>query len=250
EMRCEVQARIPNPEGTFRLHLYRGSADGKEHMAIVYGDDIISESLNQLRSGDNELVRRTRGAATSVSDEQSAKELVQQRTAQTAERGPPLVRIHSECFTGETVMSTRCDCGYQLAEAMRLMREEGRGIVVYLRQEGRGIGLMEKLRAYNLQDMGHDTVTANVLLNHPPDARTYESAHAILRDLGARNIRLLTNNPDKIEKITADGTINVTEPVPMIPRWWFENEAGATEPAGTADRYLLTKITRMRHMLP
>ena len=119
----------------------------------------------------------------------------------------PLVRIHSECFTGETAGSQRCDCGEQLDEALRLIcasstrtstgeRMPPRGVIVYMRQEGRGIGLLDKLLAYNLQDMGHDTVAANVLLGHLPDARKYDISSAILRDLGVDACRLLTNNPE------------------------------------------------------
>ncbi|KAJ2774582.1 GTP cyclohydrolase II [Coemansia nantahalensis] len=173
----------------------------------------------------------------------------------------PLVRIHSECFTGETVSSVRCDCGYQLAEAMRLMQEEGRGVIVYLRQEGRGIGLLEKLKAYNLQDQGHDTVDANLLLNHPADARTYGSASAILADLGVAKLRLLTNNADKIRQLRERGgrRLDIVCHVPMLPRWW----AGGASPQlsylrhlgldqtvmSEADKYLRTKAERMGHML-
>lgn len=141
---------------------------------------------------------------------------------------PTLVRIHSECFTGETIGSQRCDCGEQLDEAFRLITTEGRGVVVYLRQEGRGIGLLEKMRAYNLQDLGHDTVTANLMLGHGADLRTYGIAGGILRDLGVAGdeggkgtggVRLLTNNPDKITQIEKEG-VRVAERVAMVPRSW------------------------------
>jgi GTP cyclohydrolase II len=148
---------------------------------------------------------------------------------------PPLVRIHSECFTGETVGSMRCDCGEQLDEAIRLMSQPiavsgtllssattipGRGAVVYLRQEGRGIGLLSKIRAYNLQDLGHDTVTANLMLGHQADEREYEAAAAILRDLGlVGGVRLLTNNPDKVLALESEG-VRVEQRVPMVPRSW------------------------------
>ncbi|GAA5899018.1 hypothetical protein JCM6882_004593 [Rhodosporidiobolus microsporus] len=143
----------------------------------------------------------------------------------SAPTDPPLVRIHSECFTGETIGSQRCDCGEQLDEAFRLITLAGRGVVVYLRQEGRGIGLLEKMRAYNLQDLGHDTVTANLMLGHGADMRTYGVAGAILRDLNVAEdgVRLLTNNPDKIRQIEGEG-VRVRERVAMVPRSWMAVE--------------------------
>ncbi|KAJ1677089.1 GTP cyclohydrolase II, partial [Spiromyces aspiralis] len=173
EVECQVRARIPYPDGEFYLHLYTNSQDSKEHLAIVFGGDIVSQSLERPRGpGETEMQRRIRGARVEASHagvDGCASSLQPQKQPQ---QPPPLVRIHSECFTGETVSSVRCDCGYQLAEAMDLIRKEGRGVIVYLRQEGRNIGLLEKLKAYNIQDMGHDTVTANLMLNHPVDART------------------------------------------------------------------------------
>jgi len=206
-----------------------------------------------------------------------------------------LIRIHSECFTGETVGSMRCDCGEQLDEAIRLISQPitipssspvtppktipGRGAVIYLRQEGRGIGLLSKIRAYNLQDLGHDTVTANLMLGHQADERGYEIACAILRDLGLGNsdgvgesVRVLTNNPDKVEALEKEG-LRVVERVPMIPRSWKARDpqlldhvaplqtddarvAGATLIGGGAvhgedlDKYLRTKVLRMGHILP
>ena len=148
-----------------------------------------------------------------------------------------LVRIHSECFTGDVLGSLRCDCGEQLHRAMHLIAEEGRGVLVYLRQEGRGIGLLDKLRAYNLQDMGYDTVEANLLLGHRVDERDYSIAALILNDLGVRSVRLLTNNPGKIECLQALD-IPVTVRVPLQPQVNAEN-------AG----YLMTKFQRMNHLL-
>lgn len=148
-----------------------------------------------------------------------------------------LVRVHSECFTGDVLGSRRCDCGPQLERAMELIAQEGKGIVLYLRQEGRGIGLLDKLRAYNLQDMGYDTVDANLLLGHQADARDYTVAAQILEDLEVRSIRLLTNNPSKIESLEALG-LEVTTRVPLITRVTSENAS-----------YLATKVERMRHLL-
>jgi 3,4-dihydroxy 2-butanone 4-phosphate synthase/GTP cyclohydrolase II len=152
-----------------------------------------------------------------------------------AERENVLTRVHSECFTGEILGSLRCDCAAQLRLALRRIAQEGRGVLIYLRQEGRGIGLLDKLRAYNLQDLGHDTVDANLLLGRDSDERTYDLAALMLRDLGIRSVRLLTNNPSKIEGLRQLGTIvNAREPL-VAPIH--------AESAG----YLQTKVLRMRH---
>ena len=148
-----------------------------------------------------------------------------------------LVRVHSECFTGDVLGSRRCDCGEQLNNAMCRIAEEGKGVVIYLRQEGRGIGLLDKLRAYNLQDQGYDTVEANLALGHQADERDYTIAARILEDLGARSVRLLTNNPLKIERLQELG-IPVQERVPVEPTITPENA-----------EYLLTKVQRMNHLL-
>lgn len=148
-----------------------------------------------------------------------------------------LVRIHSECFTGDVLGSLRCDCGPQLNQAMQLIASEGAGVILYLRQEGRGIGLRNKLRAYNLQDAGYDTVDANLLLGHQADERDYAVATLMLHDLGVRSLRLLTNNPAKIESLAAAG-LQVTERVPLQVASHEENAA-----------YLETKVKRMRHLL-
>jgi 3,4-dihydroxy 2-butanone 4-phosphate synthase/GTP cyclohydrolase II len=148
-----------------------------------------------------------------------------------------LVRLHSECFTGDVLGSRRCDCGEQLHFAMEQIAAQGEGMLIYLRQEGRGIGLLDKLRAYNLQDEGYDTVEANLLLGHQADERDYTVAARILDDLGVQSVRLLTNNPLKIETLRDLG-IAVSERVPVEPTVYDENA-----------QYLFTKITRMNHML-
>lgn len=148
-----------------------------------------------------------------------------------------LVRVHSECFTGDVLGSMRCDCGPQLHAAMQMVAEAGAGLILYLRQEGRGIGLAEKLRAYNLQDQGYDTVDANLLLGHQADMRDYAVAAAMLNDLGVHSIRLLTNNPAKIEGLEKYG-VRVSERVPLQIPPNPENEG-----------YLRTKARRMRHLL-
>lgn len=148
-----------------------------------------------------------------------------------------LVRVHSECFTGDVLGSRRCDCGDQLHGAMRIIGEAKQGVIIYLRQEGRGIGLLDKLRAYNLQDEGYDTVEANILLGHQADEREYDIAAAILADLGVRSIRLLTNNPEKVESLRALG-IDVSERTPIQSPVHPENVF-----------YLATKARRMNHLL-
>ena len=148
-----------------------------------------------------------------------------------------LVRVHSECFTGDVLGSRRCDCGEQLSLSMRMIAEARAGVILYLRQEGRGIGLLKKLQAYNLQDQGMDTVDANLALGHQADERDYDIAAHILADLEIRTIRLLTNNPHKIESLENLG-IGITERIPLMPRVTPDNS-----------RYLRTKMERLHHLL-
>jgi len=149
----------------------------------------------------------------------------------------PLVRVHSECLTGDALFSLRCDCGFQLEHALQRIAVEQRGALLYLRQEGRGIGLVNKIRAYALQDQGHDTVEANVQLGFPPDARDYDIALRILKDLGVVRARLMTNNPRKIKALEAAG-IEVTDRVPI--------ECGRNP---HNDAYLATKVGRLGHLM-
>ena len=152
---------------------------------------------------------------------------------------PVLTRVHSECLTGDVFGSRRCDCGPQLDEALERIVEEGRGVLVYLRgHEGRGIGLVAKLQAYQLQDGGRDTVDANLELGLPADARHYGAATQILRDLGVTSVRLLTNNPGKVTNLEEYG-VRVAERVPLT-----------TRPNDHNLQYLLTKRDRMGHHLP
>lgn len=148
-----------------------------------------------------------------------------------------LVRVHSECFTGDTFGSQRCDCNAQLHLALEEISRAGRGILIYLRQEGRGIGLRNKLYTYTLQDRGYDTVDANLLLGREADERSYDIAGEILRKLGVKSVRLMTNNPGKIEGLQASG-VNVTERVPI-----------QSEPTHQNFDYLKTKMERMQHLL-
>jgi GTP cyclohydrolase II len=158
-------------------------------------------------------------------------------------RGPlhgtvtPLVRLHSECLTGDVLGSLRCDCGQQLSAALGLIAAAGSGVLLYLPQEGRGIGLANKIRAYALQDTGLDTVDANLALGLPVDRREYASAAAILRELGVRQVRLLTNNPAKSAALEKHG-VRVVERVPL-----------AVPPNALNQHYLRTKADRMGHLL-
>ena len=148
-----------------------------------------------------------------------------------------LARVHSACLTGDVFHSARCDCGAQLETAMRRIGAEGRGVVLYMNQEGRGIGLANKIRAYALQDQGCDTVEANERLGFPADKRDYRMGVQILRDLGIRSIRLLSNNPRKFAGVTGDG-LSVSERLPIeIP------------PSESSRRYLKTKKEKLGHLL-
>lgn len=193
-----VCARIPTHLAEFQLYHYVNPADGKEHLALVLGE---------VRTAPHLLAKGV------------------------------LVRVHSECFTGDVLQSQRCDCGEQLHKAIEMIAAEGCGVLIYLRQEGRGIGLAQKLAAYNLQDQGYDTVDANLVLGHQADEREYSMAANILVDLGIDSIRLLTNNPSKIEHLQALG-IDVRERIPLTTPVTIENVA-----------YLTAKVERMRHVL-
>ena len=153
-------------------------------------------------------------------------------------RGPaPLVRIHSQCLTGDVFHSLRCDCRAQLELALSRIAEEGRGLLVYEHQEGRGIGLLNKLRAYELQDEGADTVEANERLGFESDLRSYELPGAILRYFGLKKVRLLSNNPEKVEAVQRAG-VEVVERIPCL-----------VDPVESTEAYLRTKKDKMGHLI-
>jgi GTP cyclohydrolase II len=150
---------------------------------------------------------------------------------------PPLVRIHSECLTGDVFHSLRCDCRAQLELSLASITEEGRGLLIYEHQEGRGIGLLNKLRAYELQDQGADTVEANEQLGFDADLRNYELPGAILRYFGLEKIRLLSNNPEKVEAVERAG-VQVVERIPCL-----------VDPVDSSEAYLRTKKDKMGHLI-
>ncbi|MBP5641406.1 MAG: GTP cyclohydrolase II [Victivallales bacterium] len=185
--------KLPTEFGEFMLHCFKAKHDGREHLALVYGD--------------------------------------------VSEKEDVLTRVHSECLTGDVFHSLRCDCGEQLEIAMKRIVANGSGIIVYMRQEGRGIGLANKLHAYHLQEKGLDTVDANVRLGFAPDLREYGIGAQIIKNLGVRSIRLLTNNPKKLVGLEGHG-LSITGREPLV-----------VEPGKYNEKYMQTKKERMDHIL-
>lgn len=170
-------------------------------------------------------------------DKKSGKEHVALSMGDLSSGKPILARAHSECLTGDALFSMRCDCGYQLQEALSSVAEAGSGVVLYLRQEGRGIGLLNKIRAYNLQDQGADTVEANEQLGFAADLRDYYMCEPMLTHMGIKSIRLMTNNPRKVKALSEAG-VEVVERVPLEVGRNPHNEG-----------YLDTKKGKLGHML-
>ena len=187
-----ASAILPTQWGQFTIHGFEDESNGKEHVALVFGEPESNQPL--------------------------------------------LCRVHSECLTGDCMFSLRCDCGPQLQRAMESVAKEGRGIILYLRQEGRGIGLLNKIKAYALQDTGADTVEANVQLGFDPDLREYQICKPMFDHFGIKSLRLMTNNPEKIDAITEMG-IEVTEIVPIHTGSNPHNE-----------NYLAVKVDKMGHI--
>src|SRR5260370_20217586 len=165
------------------------------------------------------------------------EECVVLRMGKLSGEDAPLLRIHSQCLTGDVFHSLRCDCRSQLELSLNLIAEEGRGLIIYEHQEGRGIGLLNKLRAYELQDAGADTVEANERLGFESDLRNYELPGAILRYFGLNQVRLLSNNPQKVEAVERAG-VKVVERIPCL-----------TDPVASSEAYLRTKKDKMGHLI-
>jgi len=188
-----ADSRLPTPWGVFTMVGFEDQTNGKEHVALVFGDV----------AGDE----------------------------------PVLARIHSECLTGDALFSLRCDCGFQLQEALKRIAEAGKGVLLYLRQEGRGIGLLNKIRAYHLQDQGADTVEANEALGFAADMRDYSMCQPMLEHLGVHAVRLMTNNPRKVAALQKFN-VNVVERVPLQVGKNSHNE-----------HYLETKMGKLGHLM-
>jgi 3,4-dihydroxy 2-butanone 4-phosphate synthase / GTP cyclohydrolase II len=200
-----TSVKLPTSYGGFEMHLYKSLTDDKEHFALTYNWDSAPED----ESG-------------------SFPKLEEEIT----------VRVHSECLTGDLLGSLRCDCGPQLHAAMDAIKTAGKGVLLYIRQEGRGIGLENKLKAYQLQEAGLDTVEANEKLGYPADMREYGMGAQILNDLGVRKMRLLTNNPKKLAGLHGYG-LEIVEQVPLQIESQEHNE-----------RYLNTKRDKLGHLFP
>jgi 3,4-dihydroxy 2-butanone 4-phosphate synthase/GTP cyclohydrolase II len=199
----EMDVPLPTRFGTFAAHLFRSKIDGKQHVALT---------VNMPGPSPDGPRKAVEGTVT--------------------------VRVHSECLTGDVFHSLRCDCGPQLDKAMEILGKEPHGVLVYMRQEGRGIGLEAKLKAYRLQDTGLDTVEANQALGFPADLREYGLGAQILRYLGVRRMKLLTNNPKKIAGLAGYG-LEVVAQVPLY-----------TPPNSLNANYLKTKRDKLGHLFP
>ena len=212
-----TSAKLPTRHGEFDIHIFEND-EGQEHVMLTVGLAVVDQ--------------------TDITDSLPSPDALLNKEKNTlSERPIPLIRIHSECLTGDAFSSLKCDCGPQLNTAMDAIQKTGCGAILYLRQEGRGIGLTNKIRAYALQDQGHDTLDANLMLGLPADARIYDMCGPMLAHVGVDAVRLITNNPNKVAYLTEHG-IDVIERVPLVVG---VNDMNA--------EYLATKRDRMGHLL-
>ena len=223
-----TSAKLPTEHGDFDIHVFENEA-GQEHVMLTVGLPIVDpasvtppttldQSQHHLQTDD--------GTGQQPNNQSGMADSCQ----------VPLIRIHSECLTGDAFSSLKCDCGPQLNAAMQAIQQTGCGAILYLRQEGRGIGLTNKIRAYALQDQGHDTLDANLMLGFPADAREYDMCAPMLAHVGVDKVRLLTNNPNKVSYLTTHG-IEVVERVPLLVGLNAHNSD-----------YMATKRDRMGHL--
>jgi 3,4-dihydroxy 2-butanone 4-phosphate synthase/GTP cyclohydrolase II len=237
-----VICEIMNDDGTMaRLPQLLEFSEKHDIKIVTIADLIEYRRRNELlvRRVDDAKLPTMYGDFTAVAYESllDGKGHIALVKGQWKENEPILVRVHSECLTGDVFGSSRCDCGEQLATALTMIEQAGKGILLYMRQEGRGIGLLNKIKAYKLQDKGRDTVEANIELGFPPDLRDYGLGAQILVDLGVKKMRLMTNNPKKVKGLEGYG-LEIVERVPIEMESKMENR-----------RYLQTKKEKMGHLL-
>ena len=226
----------------------RGNGAAADYQLFDEPEKVVRETkqkkVNQITTGEIELISKAKlptrfGIFTIYGflDNRDGKEHTAMVRGEVRGARSCPVRVHSECHTGDIWFSLRCDCREQLEASLKYVNSKGTGVIIYLRQEGRGIGLLNKLKAYDLQDQGLDTVDANNHLGLPTDARSYEAAAEIIRLLGIESVALITNNPDKIKGLQ-ENNITVTDRIPVIIRSNLHNK-----------RYLRTKKERLGHLL-
>jgi GTP cyclohydrolase II len=227
---------VPLPDGTMAAIADHGIGEVASSHIRTYSDAEVA-GLRRIVSADVPLNGAPDSRVVAFRSDGSAVEHLAIVIGEPENHASPLVRIHSECFTGDLLGSMRCDCGEQLRGAIHRMAEDGSGVLLYLAQEGRGIGLVNKLRAYGLQDRGLDTMDANRALGWGADERNFLVGATMLRIMGINRVRLLTNNPDKVDAMAACG-------IEVVGR-----EPHLIAPNGVNDEYLATKAARFGHML-
>ncbi len=237
---CGLCCEIMNADGTMTRLKDIGPLQEKFGLKLITIEALVEYVKEKALKKEVSTVLSTKYGKFNINgylDTITGKEHIAMYMGNIADGRPVLCRVHSECLTGDALGSVKCDCGQQYEEAMKRIAQKGRGLLLYMRQEGRGIGLINKLKAYELQRQGMDTVDANIALGFPEDMRKYDRAAEIIKDLGVSKIQLMTNNPDKVKKLTALG-IEITERIPIIVKHSHD-----------ADFYMHTKQERMGHIL-